>query len=184
MTEPTAGTLSDTDEAPIPDASIADATGSPEALPFLDAPTTVRVVRGGISEATADKVEVHLGGIGALQAEDVFVQWGGIGATRADSVGVEFGSIGAALAGEARVSQGFAGVVGAREATIEQAVVRTLIAQRVTILRPSAVLVLIAQKVEGEVRPLLDWRGGVAAGIGFAAVTALIRGIGSVRNGR
>src|SRR3954452_12720737 len=109
MTEPTAGTLSDTDEAHVADPPNGDATPTPDALPFLDAPTTVRVVRGGISEATADKVEVHLGGIGALQAEDVFVQWGGIGATRADSVGVEFGSIGAALAGEARVSQGFAG---------------------------------------------------------------------------
>jgi len=150
-------------------------------VPEPIAPTTLRVERGGIGEATADQVEVRLGGIGTLQAEDVFVQWGGIGATRADSVGVEFGSLGAALAGEARVTQGFAGIVAAREATVEQAVVRTMIAQRVTINRPSAVLVLIAQRVEGEVRPLLDWRGALVAGLGFAAVTAVVRGAGGLR---
>jgi hypothetical protein len=143
--------------------------------------TTLRVERGGIGDATADNVEVRLGGIGALQAEDVFVQWGGIGATRADTASVEFGSMGATLAGEARLSQGYAGIMVAREATVEQALVRTMIAQRVTINRPSAVLVLVAQRVDGSVRPLLDWRGALAAGLGVAAVAALVRGASELR---
>jgi hypothetical protein len=143
--------------------------------------TTLRVERGGIGDATADNVEVRLGGIGALQAEDVFVQWGGIGATRADTASVEFGSIGAALAGDARISQGYAGIIVAREATAEQAIVRTMIAQRVTINRPSAVLVLIAQRVDGSVRPLLDWRGALAAGLGVAGVATLVRAASMVR---
>ena len=46
----------------------------------------------------------------------------------------------------------------AREATVEQSFVRTLIAQHVTIARPSGVLVLIAGRVEGDVRPVIDWR--------------------------
>ena len=99
--------------------------------------------------------------------------------TRADTVGVEFGALGAALAGEVRVSQGFAGMVVAREATLEQAVSRTVVAQQVTINRPSAIGILIAQQVHGNVRPLLDWRGALAAGavlgigaaIGIAART-------------
>ena len=144
--------------------------------------TTLRVERGGIGDATADRVEVRLGGIGALQAEDVFVQWGGIGATRADTASVEFGSMGATLAGESRLSQGYAGIIVAREATVEQALVRTMIAQRVTINRPSAVLVLIAQRVDGSVRPLLDWRGALAAGLGVAAVTTLVRVVAEVRD--
>ena len=127
------------------------------------------------------------------QAEDVFVQWGGIGATRADTVGVEFGSIGAAFAGEVRVSQGYAGSIMAREATLEQGIARNVIAQRVTINRPSAMGILIAQHVHGDVRPILEWRGALAAGaviglgaaIGIAVRTgereARRRGIGPIR---
>ena len=45
---------------------------------------------------------------------------------------------------------------------------RTLIAQEVTINRPTGVLVMIAQRVSGDVRPVLDWRGALAAGAAFA----------------
>lgn len=138
--------------------------------------TVLRIERGGIGEATAGNVEVHVGGIGALDAEEVFVQWGGVGAARADRLSVEFGSVGAALAGEMRLTQGFASAVAAREVTIEQALVRTLIAQEVTVNRPTGVLVMIAQRVSGDVRPVLDWRGALAAGAAFALLTALIRG--------
>ncbi len=123
----------------------------------------------------------------------MFVQWGGIGATRADTVGVEFGAIGAAFAGEVRVTQGFAGSIIAREATLEQGIARNVIAQRVTINRPSAIGILIAQHVHGDVRPILEWRGALAAGaviglgaaIGIAVRTgereARRRGLGPLR---
>jgi hypothetical protein len=136
---------------------------------------SLRLERGGIAEATADRVEVRMGGIGALDADEVFVQWGGVGAAKAQRVGVEFGSVGAAMAGEIHVTQGFAGSVLAREATIEQGIVRTLVAQRVHIARPSAVLVMIAQHVSGEVRPLLDWRGALAFGAAFGLVSGLLK---------
>jgi hypothetical protein len=135
---------------------------------------SLRMERGGIAEATADTVDVRMGGIGRLTADDVYVQWGGVGAARAQKVSVEMGSVGAALAGDLSVSQGFAGSVIAREAVVEQGVVRTLIAGHVTITRPSAVLVLIAGRVTGEVRPLMDWRAALAAGAGFALVAALL----------
>jgi hypothetical protein len=154
--------------------------------PTLDAPapnrthaatdeTVLRIERGGIAEAAAGRVEVRLGGIGALDAEDVFVEWGGVGAAKADRLGVEFGSIGVALASEARVSQGVAGSIAAREVTLEQGFVRTMFAQRVVINRPSAVLVMIAQHVSGDVRPLLDWRGALAAGAAIGLVAGLFR---------
>jgi hypothetical protein len=160
-----------TDPAAQPDvpAPIADVQDAVEPL------ATLRLERGGIAEATAGQVEVRMGGIGALSAEDVFVEWGGVGAARADRLGVEFGSVGAVLAGEARVTQGFVGSIAAREATLEQGIVRTMIAQRVVVNRPSAVLVMIAQHVSGDIRPLLDWRGALAAGAAFGLVTALFR---------
>ena len=160
MTAPSAATPGVPSDNPAPEATSASA---------------LRLDRGGIGQTTADQVEVRMGGIGALQAEDVFVQWGGIGATRADTVGVEFGAIGAALAGEVRVTQGFAGSIIARDATLEQAIARTVIAQRVTINRPSAIGILIAQQVHGDVKPLLDWRGALAAGavIGLAAAIGI-----------
>jgi hypothetical protein len=45
----------------------------------------------------------------------------------------------------------------------------------VTISRPSAVLVMIALKVTGEVRPLLDWRGALAAGAAVALVSGVFK---------
>src|SRR5262249_5797437 len=154
-----------------------DAGGEPGGdIPAPELPDTVlRVERGGIGQATAGSVEVHVGGIGALEASDVFLEWGGVGAARAGTLSVGFGSVGASLAGEMRLSQGFAGAIAAREATIEQGLVRTLIAQQVTVNRPTGVLVMIAQRVSGDVRPVLDWRGALAAGAAFAVVSVLLR---------
>jgi hypothetical protein len=150
----------------------ADNAAEPVQAPML---ASLRIERGGIEQATAQQVEVRMGGIGQLEADDVFVSWGGVGAARAEQVSVEFGSIGAALADELRVSQGSVGFAAAREVNVEQSFVRTLIAQNVRISRPSAVLVLIAGRVEGSVRPLLDWRAGLAFGAAFGVVSALVR---------
>ena len=152
-----------------------EAASAPEPAPPSVGIASLRLERGGIAEATADTVEIRLGGIGALDADEVLVQWGGIGAARAQRIGVEFGSVGAAMAGEFNLTQGYAASVLAREATIEQGFVRTLIAQRVHVTRPSAVLVMIAQHVSGEVRPLLDWRGALAFGAAFGLVSGLVR---------
>jgi hypothetical protein len=149
-----------------------DTAAAAEPTPTL---ASLRIERGGIEQATAQQVEVRMGGIGQLEADDVFVSWGGIGAARADLVSVEFGSVGAALADELRVSQGSVGFAAARDVNVEQSFVRTLIAQNVRISRPSAVLLLIAGRVEGSVRPLLDWRGALAFGAAFGLVSALVR---------
>jgi hypothetical protein len=45
----------------------------------------------------------------------------------------------------------------------------------VTVSRPSAVLVMIAFKVSGDVRPLLDWRGALAAGAAIALISGAFR---------
>ncbi len=139
------------------------------------AEATLRVERAGLVEASAGNLDLRMGAIGALDAEEVFVQWGAVGAARAERLDVELGTLGAALAGEARMSLGIAGSVAARDAVLEQSFVRTLIAQRVTANRPTGVVVMIAQHVSGDVRPLLDWRGAIFAGAAFGLVTAAVR---------
>ncbi len=138
---------------------------------------TLRLEHGGVSEVTADNVEVRMGGIGRLDAADVFVQFGGVGAARADTLSVEWGSVGAAAVGELRVTQGIASNVLAREATIDQGLVRSLVAWHVTVARPSAALVVLAAKVDGEVRALLDWRGALALGLGFGLVASIAKAL-------
>ena len=121
----------------------------------------------------ADAVEVHQGAIGRVDATDVSVTQGAIGAARADRVSVQMGGLGAAMGREVSISQGGAGSILAGQARIEQSFVRTLVAQQVEIHRPSAVLFLIAQRVSGDVRPLLDWRGALALGAAFGILAGL-----------
>jgi len=103
------------------------------------------------------------------------VSQGGIGAARADRISIELGGIGAAMAGEVSITQGGAGSILARDVHLEQTVVRTMIANNVHADRPTGVLLLIARRVEGDVRTLLDWRGALAFGAAFGLITSLFR---------
>ncbi|MGP1674858.1 MAG: hypothetical protein ACTS8Z_06575 [Candidatus Limnocylindrales bacterium] len=139
-------------------------------------PKHIAIQQGGISEATADTIDLQRGGIGRAQAEDIAVSKGAIGFARGERVTLEMGAIGAAISGgETRVTQSFASFVGSREATVDQSLVRTLISGHVTIRQPSAVLVLIAGRVDGTVRPLLDWRGALAAGAAAGLIIGILR---------
>ena len=141
--------------------------------------TTVSVTQGGIGSADARTIDVRQGGIGRANATDIAVSGGSIGFARGERVSIEMGAVGAGVGDEIRVTQSVSGFVAAQgEATVDQSLISTLIADRVTIRQPSAVLVLIARQVDGTVRPLLDWRGALAVG----AVAGVI--IGLLRRGR
>ena len=116
-----------------------------------------------------------MGGIGRADATDIAVTMGGVGLARAEHVSVEMGGIGAAIAGEARLSQGFARYVVAREASVEQGLVGTMITGRATIGRTTGVFLLVAGRVDGPVKAVLDWRGGLAFGAAFGLFWALLR---------
>ncbi len=138
--------------------------------------TSVSVTQGGIGRADATTIDVHQGGIGRATATDIAVSSGGIGLAQGQRVSVEMGGVGVALGGEVRVTQAAAGyVVARRDVTVDQSLVSTLIGDHVTIRQPSAVLVLIARQVDGSVRPLLDWRGALAAGAVAGIVMGLFR---------
>lgn len=136
-------------------------------------PMTVH--QGGIQEAHATTIDISQGGIGRAHADDIAVSQGGVGFARGDRVSVEMGAIGAAIAGEVRVTQGAAGNVLAREVRIEQAGVRTIVANQVHVERTTGVLLLIARRVEGDVRAVLDWRGALAFGAAFGVIVSLFR---------
>ena len=135
----------------------------------------VTIRQGGADVVTATNVDLRQGGIGRARATDIAVSQGGVGFARADRVSVELGGIGAALGGEVSLTQAGAGSILAREARVEQSVVRTLVANTVHVERATGVVFLIARRVDGNVRAILDWRGALAFGAAFGLVTGLVR---------
>ena len=136
---------------------------------------TITVRLGGIESVSATNIDLRQGGIGRARATDIAVSQGGVGAARADRVSVEMGGIGAAMAGELTITQGAAGSILARDVRIEQSVVRMIVANEVHVERTTGVLFLIARKVDGNVKALLDWRGALAFGAAFGVVTSIFR---------
>ncbi len=140
--------------------------------------TSVSINQGGIGTAAATTIDVRQGGIQRATATDIAVSQGGIVLAQGNRVTLEMGGVGAAVGDEVRVTQSMAGFVAARgDATVDQSLVSTLIADKVTMRQPSAVLVLIARQVDGTVSPLLDWRGAIAAGAAAGLVLGLFRAI-------
>jgi hypothetical protein len=138
--------------------------------------TSVSITQGGIGNAEARTIDVHKGGIGRADATDIAVSAGGIGFAQGERVSVEMGALGVAIGDDVRVIQSVSSYVMARgDATVDQSFVNTLIADKVTLRQPSAVVLLIARQVDGSVRPLLDWRGALAAGAAAGLVMGLLR---------
>lgn len=124
----------------------------------------------------ADAVEVHQGAVGRVETSELTVTQGAIGAARADRIDVQMGGVGAVLSRDVTITQGGAGSVLAQRVQVDQSFVRTLVARDVTFRKPGAALVLIAQRVSGDVRVLLDWRGAIAFGAAFGLVAGLFGG--------
>ncbi len=88
---------------------------------------------------------------------------------------MELGGTGLTVARESRITQSFAQSVLANDVTIDQGLIQTVIANKVTVNRPTGVLLLIAARVEGDIKPLLDWRGAIAAGAVIGVIVGLLR---------
>ena len=105
----------------------------------------------------------------------IAVDTGGIVLAQGETVSLDRGVLGAAMGGEVRVVQSAANLVGARDTIVDQSLVMSVIGADVTIRQPSAIGVLIAGRVEGSVRPILDWRGALAFGAAFALISTILR---------
>jgi hypothetical protein len=152
------------------------ASSGPPAPTPLDPPVErITVQQGGLAQAQAAAIDVHQGGIAIAEATDIAVSQGGIAIARGDRVSVEMGAAGLTIAGEARLSQGIAQTVIARDVSFEQGLLGTVIAEHVTVRQPSFVGIVLANRVDGEVRALLDWRGALAAGAVIGLIVGILR---------
>lgn len=134
------------------------------------------VTQGGIEHATAGTIDVRAGGIAHARASGaISVRAGGIAIARAPRVEVAAGQVALALADEVRLRLASLSLAAARVVHVDRSLVQTVIGQRVRIEGRSPVLVVIARTVEGEVRPLLDWRGALAAGAVLALAQVVLR---------
>ncbi|HEX7948868.1 MAG TPA: hypothetical protein VF494_00860 [Candidatus Limnocylindrales bacterium] len=133
------------------------------------------------SAIEADRVEIRQGALGRADAHDVEVIQGAIGGVRADSVSVRQGIVGGSMTGSLEVSQGMARTVFANRASLSQSYARTVIANEVQVTKATGIGLLIARRVEGDVRVLLDWRGAAIMGLVGGLVAGLMR---TARRGR
>ena len=127
------------------------------------------------AEAASSDAEIVRGAIGRLDARSVAVTQGAVGAGRAESLSLEMSAIGAAAAADATISRSIARAVLAGEVHLEQSAAQTVGADRVTMSPGSMAVVVFARRVEGEIKPLFDWRGGLALGAAIGVVLALVR---------
>ena len=84
------------------------------------------------------------------------------------------GGVGLAVGGGVAIRQGGVRAVLARDVHIEQGGAQNVIAGNVTFGPRSGAFIVVARKVEGEVRAVLDWRGGLAFGVAFGLVAGLV----------
>jgi hypothetical protein len=110
-----------------------------------------------------------------VEADAVDVIQGAVCSARTDRLTVKMGAVGLAAARRADVSQAWVRSLLAQEVRLEQGVAQSIVANRVTMGHGSGALIVIARRVDGEVRALLDWRGGLALGIGLGFVFAILR---------
>ena len=136
---------------------------------------SVTVIQGGIAAASAEDITVTQGGICRAEADDIAVRMGAVGFARGERISVELGAIGVAIGSNVSVTQGFARTVLARNAVVHQGGARTIVAGNVTLQGRSSTVLLVARKVEGDVRTVLDWRGALAVGAGLALAAGLLR---------
>jgi hypothetical protein len=122
-----------------------------------------------------DLLEFEKGAIGGVQASNVTARLAAVGGIAANHALVEQGMVSGIAAREATVRQGIVRGLIAQDARVEQAVVRSVVAYNVHTGRSTAILLAVARRIDGEARILLDWRGGLAFGLGLGAVLAVLR---------
>ena len=135
---------------------------------------TISIHQGGIGAASAEDITISMGGIARAQADDIAVRMGAVGMARGAQVSTELGITGLALGQDVSVTQGYARNVLARNVRIRQGGAGTVIAGNVSFEKQSGAVMVLARRIEGDVRTFVDWRGALAAGAAFGAVVGLL----------
>ena len=155
-------------------AAPASATPGPDA-PASDAPDIVALPETPHALTMPAAVEFARGAVGGIRAQDVHVRSGVVGGIAGEHASVEMGLVGGMAAREASVSQAVVRTVLAQDVRIEQSLVRTVVANRVQVGPTTAIAFVLARRVDGNPRILLDWRGALAFAAVFGALAAVFR---------
>jgi hypothetical protein len=132
---------------------------------------------GDAGSTEAGGLELHAGpgAAGSLDADRIDFMLGAVGMARGRDVRIGQAAVGLAVGDEIELRQSTVRVALARESVrLETAAAATVIGGHVDVGPRAAVAVLIAGHVEGDVRPLFDWRGAAAFGAAFALVGAIV----------
>ncbi|HXX60227.1 MAG TPA: hypothetical protein VEI48_02935 [Candidatus Sulfotelmatobacter sp.] len=113
---------------------------------------TAIVGQASLASLTADRAEVSQGAIAHAQVQDLAVRQGAV-----------------------------ALVESSAHVRLEQSAVGAVMGDAVEISAGSLALVVVAGEVHGDVRPIVDWRGALALGLGLGLVRLLLGGRGRRR---
>jgi hypothetical protein len=100
---------------------------------------------------------------------------GGIAIARAARISTDRSGVAIALSGESNIQRSFVRNILARDVRLDQSVAWSVFGGRITFERQSLAGIVIAQRVDGNIRPLLDWRGALVLGAVAGVVTAIAR---------
>jgi hypothetical protein len=139
----------------------------------VDEPRTAgRALEGGID---VDAVSMTQAVVGGIAAERVTIEQGLVGGIAAERVHLARGFASGVVAGKVRIAQGGAVRVVANRVSIDRGGAGAVMGWRVRLGRGSISGAVIAGRVDGEVRTLLDWRGVLAIAVPAAVVAYLLR---------
>lgn len=127
------------------------------------------------AEVDEQSVAVSRGFVGLVRARDVTVRQAGVGAVVAGTASLQMGGASGILARQATLQMAGASTVVAADARIERSLVRAVVANTVHAGPTTAILVVLARRVDGEPKVLLDWRGALALGASIAALALIGR---------
>ena len=114
--------------------------------------------------------------VGSVEGAAVNLSMSVVGGVRAGSATIAQGLAGGVVAQTVSVRQGFVRSLLAQRVEVGQSFVRSLVANEVHLLPTANVGILLARRVEGDVKVLLDWRGAAILGAVAGLVGGLVRG--------
>jgi hypothetical protein len=138
----------------------------------------IAVRQGAIRDARANRIEIRQGGIAKSNTDQLVLQEGAIGISQSKSAQITASRIGGMLIqGAATVDQSAARVVAAGgDVSLDQSLIGLTVARNARV-QNSGVFLLLAQHVDGDVKPVFGPREsiffGAAAGISIAIMILL-----------